>query len=179
MNSYIQRCKSLVSAVEKLSSTEVDEMFKLIHKRNTTYTRNNNGVFLNLSWLDEATLTYLEDYVKFCSRSHIELLKFESICDVLNSKHKLKISSHAADTATFDKKESVVDAEVVATENPSIEESIDEDIEESVTKISASARYAIFKKRYAKQTCDIVCDHETDLKPEPFVCSYTHASSKR
>ena len=164
MNSYIQRCKSLVSAVEKLSSTEVDEMFKLIHKRNTTYTRNNNGVFLNLSWLDEATLTYLEDYVKFCSRSHIELLKFESICDVLNSKNKLKISSNTSDISTIDTNEGVLASACV-------EESVEEDIEENVTKISASARYALFKKRYAKQGIDVICDHENDLKPEPFVCS--------
>jgi hypothetical protein len=57
------------------------------------YTRNNNGVFLNLTWLDEGILSCVEDYVKFCTHSRTELLKFESICDVLNKKHSQKTES--------------------------------------------------------------------------------------
>ena len=35
--SHIQRCKALVNAVEVLSQTEIDEMFKLIHQCTNTY----------------------------------------------------------------------------------------------------------------------------------------------
>ena len=92
-NTHIQRCQAIVAAVENLSVTETYELFKILHQKQTIYTRNNNGVFLNLTWLDESILSCVEDYVKFCTHSRTELLKFESICDVLNKKHSQKTES--------------------------------------------------------------------------------------
>ena len=89
-NTHVQRCQAIVAAVDNLSVTETYELFKILHQKQTMYTRNNNGVFLNLTWLDESILSCVEDYVKFCTHSRAELLKFESICDVLNKKHSHK-----------------------------------------------------------------------------------------
>jgi hypothetical protein len=82
------RCKKLVKAVESLSKTEIEELFKIIHKKTANYTRNNNGIFINLAWVSDDIIGELENYVQFCNSSHIELKKYESICDVLNNSIK-------------------------------------------------------------------------------------------
>lgn len=86
--SHNERCKNLVTAIEKISQNEMEEIFKMIHSYGCSYTRNNNGLFINLTWIPEELLQKLEQYVKFCNRSHTELKKYESICDVLNTKLK-------------------------------------------------------------------------------------------
>ena len=72
-------------------------MFKMIHKRHKDYTRNNNGVFINLTWVNEDLLNDLENYVRFCTCSRTELRKFESLCDVLNSSMKTDPKQSCAD----------------------------------------------------------------------------------
>ena len=67
----IDRCKQLVNIVKKLSKTETEELFKMIHKNIKNYTRNNNGVFINLAWVDNDILEKIEQYVHFCSSSRI------------------------------------------------------------------------------------------------------------
>lgn len=83
---HAERCKQLVAAVENISQNEMEEIFKMIHNHGCAYTRNNNGLFINLAWIPEELLKELEQYVKFCNRSQTELKKYESICDVLNTK---------------------------------------------------------------------------------------------
>lgn len=82
-----ERCKRVVNAIRDLSKTEVDELFKLLYKDNCEYTQNNNGIFFNLSWVSEDTMTKIEQFVEFCNQSNTELTKYETLCDVLN--HKL------------------------------------------------------------------------------------------
>ena len=64
--SYNERCKKLVSAVENISQNEMEEIFKMIHNYGCNYTRNNNGLFVNLTWIPEELLIKLEKYVNFC-----------------------------------------------------------------------------------------------------------------
>ena len=66
MATHNERCKQLVTAVENISENEMEEIFKMIHSHGCTYTRNNNGLFINLTWISEDLLTELEHYVKFC-----------------------------------------------------------------------------------------------------------------
>jgi len=92
------RCKQLVNAVDNISQNEMEEIFKMIHNHGCSYTRNNNGLFINLRWIPEDLLNELEQYVKFCSRSQTELKKYESICDVLNTKLKEATNNIKDDT---------------------------------------------------------------------------------
>jgi len=179
--SHIQRCKALVNAVEVLSQTEIDEMFKLIHQSHTTYTRNNNGVFMNLTWIDEETLTNLENYVKFCKQSRTELLKFESICDVLNSKKYCNTSENdrIKDKQTERATVKVWSCKTSETPHNAVNEIayIDPENEDTVQnicglmKVSSSTRFALLKKRFAKQCVDSGnSENENYLKQDPYIC---------
>ena len=204
---HLQRCKSLVMAVEKLSHTEIEELFKLIHRRRTMYTRNNNGVFLNLTWLDEDTLTCLESYVQFCTRSRTELLKFESICDVLSSKsstfRKHNLSNghgnghdssstadsnakqvachrvHAPSAYTANDVDCGVDGvEGMATGTVDTDDVYNAAPDDEIGfachfKTSSSTRFALLKKRFAKQCAESGSNtsKETHLKQDTYICT--------
>jgi hypothetical protein len=68
-----ERCKQLIASIENISQNEMEEIFKMIHNHGCDYTRNNNGLFINLTWIPDELLKELEQYVKFCNRSQTEL----------------------------------------------------------------------------------------------------------
>ena len=57
---------TIYRSIEALSSTEIEEIFRICHSNNTKYTRNNNGIFVNLNWLEESVVNQLYDYISFC-----------------------------------------------------------------------------------------------------------------
>ena len=170
--SHHDRCKFLVSAVENLSTMEKEELFKIIHKTQTNYTRNNNGVFINLAWLPVNILEDLEGYVQFCKNSEKVLHKYESICDLLNSKlvhtKSIEVTAAAAGKTSIGKekdKDKVQNCEIdsgtdieAVTEGGAVKER---------SSHSSSMRYTIYKKRFAKQAA--VSQYENDLRLEPYI----------
>lgn len=159
---HTERCKRLALSVESLSQTELEELFKMIHRNNCEYTKNNNGIFVNLTWLSPDLLDQLEQYVVFCTRSGTELKKYESICDILNSKiHDTKQQSK---TNIIDKKDKVI---------LELKDDIDEnDIDEKmISKVSSSLRFSLLKKKLSKISIQTV-NYENDLKKEEHIlCS--------
>lgn len=91
-NETVDLCKDIQNNINKLCPTEIDEIFKILHKNNSAYTQNNNGVFVNLSWVDSAILHQIHDYILFCLRSQTEINKYEImknlISDTINCKDK-------------------------------------------------------------------------------------------
>lgn len=77
----LERCRRLVAAVDNLGTSELDELFKLLHKNKCPYTRNNHGIFVNLSWLSDEILEQIETYVEFCKKSQSEVQRYESLCE--------------------------------------------------------------------------------------------------
>jgi hypothetical protein len=76
--------KNIKIGLENLSQNELEEIFKIIYKNNSNYSKNNNGVFINLCWLDNDTLLKINNYINFCIKSHNEINKYEVICNMLN-----------------------------------------------------------------------------------------------
>jgi len=154
-NNITERCKALVESVKLLSNMENEEIFKMIYKYNSIYTRNNNGIFVNLSWLSEELLEKLELYVKFCNRSHNEIKKYESICDVLNLKLHETSANNKIEIKKEKEKEKEKERDKIEMENKIDEqgEAFDECQENDMNnnKISSSMRFSLLKKRFAKQ----------------------------
>jgi len=176
---HSERCKKLANTVQFLSQTELEEMFKMIHENNCEYSKNNNGIFVNLAWIPLKLLEQLEQYVLFCNKSGTELKKYESLCDVLNKKlqtdkhttahgthgtHGTHGSASAAERkhhshATVNKKD-------VAVEN--VEQEDSEVYEKTLNKISSSMKFTLLKKKLAKvNTQNII--NENELKTEDYI----------
>ena len=81
----IELCKKIQSNIYNLCPNEIDELFKILYKNNSTYTQNNNGIFVNLNWIDEEILIEINNYINFCLKSQTEINKYEIMKNLLNS----------------------------------------------------------------------------------------------
>ena len=88
-------CKKIKDSINSLNQTELEEVFKMIYKTNNNYSKNINGININISNLDDNTLTEIDNYINFCKKTHNEITKYENICnsyiDVIN-KEKEEVS---------------------------------------------------------------------------------------
>ena len=176
------KCKKLVKAIESLSKTEIEELFKMIHKKTINYTRNNNGVFLNLAWVSDDILEELENYVQFCTSSCIELKKYESICDVLNNSIKntktdtQKLYKYKASKIVINKP-STQPSTTEVLNNIQIKSESDMNGDDAIddepglySMLSSSVRYTMFKKKFAKQCNQSrLQDYTNELVKETYV----------
>lgn len=170
---HSERCKKLANTVQFLSQTELEEMFKMIHENNCEYSKNNNGIFVNLAWIPLKLLEQLEQYVLFCNKSGTELKKYESLCDVLNKKlqtdkHTTAHGTHGSASAVARKNHShaTVNRKDVAIEN--VEQEDSEVYEKTLNKISSSMKFTLLKKKLAKvNTQNII--NENELKTEDYI----------
>ena len=71
MNNYLE-IKKINEEIVKLNKNELKEVFKLIYDNNSLFTRNSNGIFINLSKLNSDILYKIKNYIDFCINSHIE-----------------------------------------------------------------------------------------------------------
>ncbi len=150
-----ERCRKLVSMIQQLEATEIEELFKMLHANGCKYTSNNHGVFMNLSWLSEEILQKIETYVAFCFRSKSEVHKYESLCDVFNK----NIQQHP-------KKKAPMSLQPTAESLPE-KTSVVEKKPAGCSKVSSSMKFYLLKKRYAKQVAPSVIV-KNDLDVEPF-----------
>jgi hypothetical protein len=81
-------CKRIKDNISLLNNNELEEIFKMIYKVNNNYSKNINGVNINISNLDENTIIEIDNYINFCIKTHNEITKYENICnsyiDVIN-----------------------------------------------------------------------------------------------
>lgn len=84
--------------VSKLTESENLELFKIILDTKANYTKNNNGIFLNLNWIDEKLLVKINNYILFCIKSQNEISKYELMKTLLNDSINTKDTSDTCDS---------------------------------------------------------------------------------
>lgn len=127
-------CKKIKIDIVNLSINEIEEIFKIIYKNNSTYTKNNNGIFINLNWLDEETLKNIDNYINFCIKSHNEINKYEAMCNVLNDSMNIKEKGE----------EDIIENLNVYTNKINL-------INSKQKNISSSMKFYLLKKKFLKQ----------------------------
>jgi hypothetical protein len=138
----IEICKKIQNNISKLSENEILELYKIINENGTTFTQNNNGIFVNLNWVDEPTLIKIETYISFCIKSQNEISKYELMKDMLNESIKTK--------------DKMIEETVDILENTDISNTINKQ------KCSSSMKFYLLKKKYFKQnnTQNYLIDNE-------------------
>ena len=124
-------CNNIKIRIANLSQNEIEEIFKIIYKNNNNYSKNNNGIFINLSWLDMDTIIKIDNYINFCIKSHNEINKYEGICNMLNDSINSKDKT-----------------------DENIPENINSDANKIMInkqKISSSMKFYLLKKKFQKQ----------------------------
>lgn len=71
--------KTLMDKINDLSSTEHNEIFKIIqdHSLSLTYTKNSYGIFFNMRNFDDTLLSKIESFVSFCIENNKELDEYD------------------------------------------------------------------------------------------------------
>ena len=168
----IDLCKAIQLNVSKLTESENLELFKIILDTKANYTKNNNGIFLNLNWIEEELLVKINNYIIFCIKSQNEISKYELMKTMLND--------------SINTKDSTLDESVLAsctegttltsaTDQSSVTDAsnIDASIPVSVVpkqKFSSSMKFYLLKKKFMKQnTCYATTCLENDLTYEDYL----------
>ncbi len=82
-NKNLEVCRYVQNNIHKLCQNEIDEIFKILYMNNSTYTQNNNGIFVNLNWIDEEILMQIYNYINFCLTSQSEINKYEIMKNII------------------------------------------------------------------------------------------------
>lgn len=69
--------KALFEKIRSLSSTEHEEILKIVKSKDINYSQNKNGVFFNLSVLDDETIEYINKFVEFCLSNKKDLDEYD------------------------------------------------------------------------------------------------------
>lgn len=187
--STLDRCKKLISQINALNKTETEELFRILHKT-CQYTANNNGVFINLSWLPLNVLEKIEQFIEFCSRSSFALEQRENDCSrlitsinshvepeniVIDPEGGGTLLSHAFSPVAKMNKTNKANK----TETPDVVEDVESsDTDEAVApedaiivrRVSSSMRFYLLKKRFAKPA-PAQQGVINNLEVEPYLCT--------
>ena len=132
-NNKINLCKKIQNDITLLSQNELNEIFKILFNNDSKYTQNNNGIFVNLNWLEYDIIIQINNYIDFCIKSHKEIKKHEIMKNMYNenlNKKKMEVDDIICDN---DSKEVVPENNV------------------RVQKISSSMKFYLFKKKFQKK----------------------------
>lgn len=69
---------NLKDGIENMPAIHQIEILRILHKKHTQLNENKNGVFVNISKLNDATLQELEHYMKYVIQQEKQLSEFET-----------------------------------------------------------------------------------------------------
>ena len=157
----IELCKKIQANIYNLCSNEIDELFKILHKNNSTYTQNNNGIFVNLNWIDEEILIEINNYINFCLKSQTEINKYEIMKNLLNN--TINNKEKTDDLTDNICKNDIINIDLKNKSNATIIKQ----------KVSSSMKFYLLKKKFFKQNCIVnnICTMDNILTHEDFIIS--------
>jgi hypothetical protein len=186
--SKIELCKAIQQNVSKLTESENLELFKIILDTKANYTKNNNGIFLNLNWIEEDLLVKINNYIIFCIKSQNEISKYELMKTMLNDSINTRdttldeadsitalSSSATATSGTMDVSTYVSSATYAssATDANNQANTGDAAIPVSIApkqKFSSSMKFYLLKKKFMKQNTSYATScQDNDLTYEDYL----------
>ena len=74
----IEKKKDIINKVNKLSNIQQNEIFNIIKKNNINYTCNKNGIFIDITKINDDLVNEILDYMKFIESNDIRLDRIET-----------------------------------------------------------------------------------------------------
>ena len=147
----IELCKNIKDNIGKLSNNEILEIFKIVNDNNTKYTRNNNGIFINLKWMNEDILNKINDYIAFSIKSQNEMIKYEEIKNSLTDTINFKDKNSNDNTSNINDTSNINNLQI------------------SKSKVSSSMKFYLLKKKFMKPILQQSIIIENDLTYEEYL----------
>jgi hypothetical protein len=172
----VKERKVLRDKISFLSSTEHYEIFKMI-RGNDNYTKNTNGIFFDLTNLNEETISEINKFVTFCVENKVVLDEYDrryNECKNQNSYEKVSAPSSQHNLVNIDNKNSI--------ENLIKESKGDKRMDqynylinshtEKLFKKNTSSKFTNARKKYAKkiiQDKKIESEQQSNLSKEKYI----------
>lgn len=102
--------KALVNQISLLSSTEHEEILKILIKHDISYSQNKNGIFFNISTIDDSIVDEIHLLVQFCLNQQQELEQYDikiNECKMTTNVQRVDIKKHFETTAKLQKDETI------------------------------------------------------------------------
>lgn len=143
--------------IDKCSIVEYQEIYNIIKKTESNYSKNINGVFIDLQKLDSDTIHKIYNYITFCSKLNKNITAYETIKNEI-------IQNNFQVSQENEEEEVVMD---ITDEEEITDDSINTIIK---NKVSSTMKFYILKKKLTKpmsifntQIKDVL-DYETPYK---------------
>lgn len=138
--------------IEGLSDLELQEIFKILYNNKVSYTKNANGIFINLPKIDVDVLNTIYKYIQFCKESNNELNSHESMKKGLITDVDMKSES--------------VDKSVVKVNEEREVAKYNTNVSNTKNRVSSTMKYYILKKKITKNVSniDLSLDDELDIE---------------
>lgn len=72
--------KEIINKINTLTNIQQKEIFNIIKRNNINYTFNKNGVFIDITKIDNSLVDEILNYIKFIESNDISLNKIETLC---------------------------------------------------------------------------------------------------
>jgi hypothetical protein len=162
--------KNLYERIGTLSATEHEEIFKIIQKHDVQFMQNKNGIFFNISTIDDAIVEDLDNFIKYCMSNKSELDEYDKRLNECKMNHNLSsIASNSQKpvliegSLTLDEW-SMVDTTKLLKFNSFVERmNADKD---KVSKKKVNVKFHNAKKKYSKKVTGVSQEYEDEEKFE-------------
>lgn len=172
--------KGLFEKISNMTKTEHEEIFKIIKDNNKaiTYSKNKNGVFFNLSSLNNETINEINKFVNYCLNNKKELDDYDKKINEckINNNYSNIVSLEAL---TLSKSlEPAEDWNQIAGNEPKSIQKITTFIEklmadhDKIWKKKVNQKFSNAKKKYSKKSCvekKFETEDNTELNSDTFV----------
>lgn len=169
--------KNLVGKISELSSTEHEEIYKILQRYNIVYSRNKNGIFFNMSTLSNQIVDEISKLVTFCLSQQSALDEYDikiNECKMSNNVQRMDLKLHLETTA-MQKKEHVQSVhdkldEISMGKLSNFVERMKQD-RDKIGKKKVNTSYINAKKRFTKKCGErkVEKDLDEDLTPETYL----------
>lgn len=156
MDALTRQKLQLVENMRRLSSTEHNEVFKLIQQKDIQFTQNSNGVWCDLIAVDAETIQRMSDLVEFYCCNKVELDEFEQRLAAAKMKNSVHGCGTVFDAAVNDDEDDL--DSVLSMCDKTAKKAILQPPTASgpppppATKKNTTARFMLAKKRYSKRS---------------------------
>ena len=182
--------KALYDRINTLSSTEHEEILKIVKSHGITCSQNKNGIFFNLSAVNDDVVKEIDNFVVYCMSNKQELDEYDKIINECKMSNHLKmpVSTSLGHMGRMD-----VDCNPRKQQNPilsswnnvKLDETVVEKFVKFVDRINAekdklgkkkvNVKFNNAKKRYSKKSSErkIDTEYEDQLKTEDYHINIT------
>ena len=130
----MDKIKIIKNEIEKMSLLENSEIFNIIKKSNSNYSKNINGIFIDLKKIDIKIIDNLYNYIIYCKKLKKNMNEFENTNNVIK------------DSLENDNKANIIEETLI--ENELIEQNPENVVVKN--KISSTMKFYILKKKLIK-----------------------------